>query len=595
MNTSRARSRRIFIAAVLLIALVGVFVVRLVDIQVVRAAELNRDAEGKRSIERVIYGTRGDIVDANGTVLSGSVMRYDVTVSPKNARGFERTADDGTKTTVTREQAAAELGAVLGMTGESIIAIIDSALADNPKSDFAYISKQVDIETYRAVEELGIPWQSRERHPSRVYPNGAVAGNLVGFVGDEGDPLAGLELSEDSCLASDDGLESYVSSGADFVALPDSTVTLEQAKDGGQLGLTIDADLQWFTQQVALAQVEATGAQWATVVVQNAKTGELLAVADVPTVDPNNIAATDAEDRGSRSFTTPYEPGSTYKALTAAAVVDAGKATATSPGVIAPYRYLPPNGANINDSSYHEDERMTLTGVLIDSSNTGMSMFGEMISDEQRTDYMKAFGIGRSTEVGFLGEEPGILHDPGTDAWDNQTKYTTMFGQGVATTAVQIASAYQTIANGGVRMPVSLVSGCTAADGTVTEKPSTEGTRVISEDAATQTSQMLERVYLEGWLSEAWNIPGYRVAAKTGTAQVPDGSGGYQSGYLVSVAGFAPADDPQYVVSVSIMDPVKMNSSAASAPVFQKVMSYALKKFRTIPSGAPAPELPSRW
>ena len=170
-----------------------------------------------------------------------------------------------------------------------------------------------------------------------------------------------------------------------------------------------------------------------------------------------------------------------------------------------------------------------------------------------------------------------------------------MFGQGLTTTALQIASVYQTIANGGVRMPVTLVDGCRGSDGTVTEQPSTEGRRVISEKAADETAQMLERVYADGWLSDVWQIPGYRVAAKTGTAQVPDGQGGYQTGYLVSVSGFAPADDPEFVVSVSIMDPVKMNSSAASAPVFQQVMSQVLKKYRTVPSGAPAPELPATW
>jgi cell division protein FtsI (penicillin-binding protein 3) len=143
-------------------------------------------------------------------------------------------------------------------------------------------------------------------------------------------------------------------------------------------------------------------------------------------------------------------------------------------------------------------------------------------------------------------------------------------------------------------MPVTLVDGCRDENGTLTRTPS-EGTRVVSEQAADQTSLMLERVYEEGWLADKWKIPGYRVAAKTGTAQVPDGNGGYLSGYLVSVSGFAPADDPRFVVSVSIMNPVKMNSSAASAPVFQEVMSQVLKKYRTVPSGAAAPELPATW
>ena len=220
-------------------------------------------------------------------------------------------------------------------------------------------------------------------------------------------------------------------------------------------------------------------------------------------------------------------------------------------------------------------------------------MFGERVTDQQRYDDMLKFGLGERTEVGFSGEEPGDLHG-GPEAWDNQTKYATMFGQGLTTTSVQIASVYQTLANGGVRMPVSLVDGCSTADGETTKAVS-EGSRVVSEKAADQTTAMLERVYAEGWLSDKWEIPGYRVAAKTGTAQVPDGQGGYLSGYLVSVSGFAPADDPEFVVSVSIMNPVKMNSSAASAPVFQEVMSQVLKKYRTVPSGAAAPELPATW
>ena len=190
--------------------------------------------------------------------------------------------------------------------------------------------------------------------------------------------------------------------------------------------------------------------------------------------------------------------------------------------------------------------------MLIDSSNTGMSMFGERLTDQQRYEDMLDFGLGERHRGRIPGRGAGRpARRP--EEWDNQTKYATMFGQGLTTTAVQIASAYQTLANGGVRMPVPLVDGCRAP--TAHDRGGvTEGRRVISEKAADQTSQMLERVYLEGWLADKWEIPGYRVAAKTGTAQVPDGNGGYLSGYLVSVSGFAPADDPEFVVSVSIMD-----------------------------------------
>ncbi|MET0914801.1 MAG: penicillin-binding protein 2, partial [Jiangellaceae bacterium] len=514
-RTNMSSKRRIAATVVVLFAIIGLFVVRLVDIQVVRADSLSADSLGNRSVERTVYGSRGEIVDANGVVLAGTVMRYDVALSPKNASPFTRTVD-GTETTVSVADVTAEIGAVVGKSAEQIMALITDSLADNPKSDYALVAKQVDVDAYRALNALDIPWLTFQQNPGRVYPNGAVAGNLVGFVSGEGEAQAGLESGEDACLASNNGIETY-ERGADGVRLPESTVTTKAAVDGSDVVTTIDSDLQWFVQQVLAEQAQKTGAAWGNVVVQEVKTGKLVAVADYPSVDPNDVSATtDPEDRGSRAFSASYEPGSTFKALTAASVLDAGLATPNSQ-VVAPFRYLPENGANINDSSGHGDLRLTLTGVLIESSNTGMSKFGELLSDQQRFDYMTKFGIGSETEVGFPSEDTGILHP--ADEWDNQTEYATMFGQGLTTTALQMSSVYQTIANGGVRMPVQLVSGCRAADGTLTEVPATDGTQVVSASAARDTADMLEMVYQKGWLADVWDIPGYRVAAKTGTAQ----------------------------------------------------------------------------
>ena len=590
-RTNMSSKRRVAATVVVLFAIIGLFVVRLVDIQVVRADTLSADSLGNRSVERTVYGSRGEILDANGVVLAGTVMRYDVALSPKNASPFTRTVD-GVKTSIPLAQSVAEIGAVVGLSGDQVQALITDSLADNPKSDYALVAKKVGVDAFRALYALEIPWLTFTQNPGRVYPNGAVAGNIVGFVSSEGEAQAGLEAGEDSCLASNNGTETY-ERGADGVRLPESTVTTEPAVDGSDVITTIDSDLQFFVQQVLAEQAQKTGAAWGNVIVQEVKTGRLVAVADYPSVDPNDVSATtDPADRGSRAFTASYEPGSTFKALTAASVLDAGLATPDSQ-VVAPYRYLPENGANINDSSVHGDLRLTLTGVLIESSNTGMSLFGERLTDQQRYDYMTKFGVGTETESGFPGEDPGILHP--ADQWDNQTEYATMFGQGLTTTALQVSSIYQTIANGGVRMPVQLVSGCRAADGTLTEVPAAEGTQVVSPTAARGTADMLEMVYQQGWLADTWKIPGYRAAAKTGTAQMPDGNGGYSKGYLVSVSGFAPADDPQYVVSVSLADPVNMNSSAASAPIFQEVMSQVLKKYRAVPSGATAPDLSGTW
>ncbi|WP_159600245.1 peptidoglycan D,D-transpeptidase FtsI family protein [Agromyces humi] len=598
MLVVRANRRRVRWVSLALIVVAMVFMYRLVDFQVVRASALSAEADDRRSVERTLYGSRGEIVDRDDVVLADAVMRYDLALSPKSAGPTFRDQPDPEDPDATisveipLQQVLTELGMAVGMTPEQLQEIIDAALAADPDSDFAYFAKNVDQATTDQVRALGIPWVQPWEHPGRRYPNGAVAGNLLGFMGDDG-ALAGLELEWDQCLTAEDGAVSFMHSAKDWVEIPNTRRILDKPTDGGTLKLTIDADLQWFTQSVAEAQVEAVDADWATVTVMEAKTGKLIAVADVPTVDPNNPTGVAAENRGTRAFTAPYEPGSTMKALTAASLIDAGVASPTTQ-VVAPYRYNAPNDADVNDSSWHEDLDLTLTGVLIESSNTGLSQLGELMTDTARYNDFLEFGLGTASEVNFPGEADGDLHGV-PEEWDNQTKYTTMFGQGLTTTAIQVASVYQTIANGGVRMPVSLVEGCELPNGKTIGTPAGQSRQVISPAAASQTSQMLERVYTEAWLKDKWNIPGYRVATKTGTAQFPDGKGGYLKEYLVSVSGFAPADNPEYVVSVSVFNARDNNTSAAAAPIFQQVMSQVLKDNRVVPSGAPAPEIPARW
>ncbi|MFE6966943.1 peptidoglycan D,D-transpeptidase FtsI family protein [Agromyces sp. NPDC057679] len=598
MPAIRANRRRAKVLAFGLVLVSFVFTYRLVDFQMVRASALSAQADDRRSVERTLYGDRGEIVDRNGVVLADSVMRYDLALSPKTVAPVYRDQPDPadpestTSVEIPVQQVLTELGAAIGTSADRLQQIIDAALADDPDSDFAYIAKNVDQGTVDKVRQLGIPWVQPWEHPGRRYPNGAVAGNLIGFMGDEG-ALAGLELDYDRCLTPKDGSVQFQHSAKDWVEIPNTRRVVKDPVDGGTLKLTIDADLQWFAQSVAEDQVEAVNADWATVTVMEAKTGKLLAVADVPTVDPNNPTGVDSENRGTRAFTAPYEPGSTLKALTAASLVDAGVAS-QSTQIVAPYRYNAPNGADVNDSSFHEDLYLTLTGVLIESSNTGLSKLGELMTDQARYNDFVEFGLGNATEVQFPGEADGDLHGDPAD-WDNQTKYTTMFGQGLTTTAIQVASVYQTIANGGVRMPVTLVEGCEKPNGKVTGEPTGQSRQVVSAEAAKQTSQMLERVYQEAWLKNQWSIPGYRVATKTGTAQFPDGEGGYLKEYLVSVSGFAPAEDPEYVVSVSVFNARENNTSGAAAPIFQQVMAQALKSGRSMPSGEPAPEIPARW
>jgi cell division protein FtsI (penicillin-binding protein 3) len=583
---TKTTRRRLAFTIVAVSIVMTLFVLRLVDIQVVRASALSAESLEKTETGDTILATRGSILASDGSVLAEAVMRYSMAASPKDAGPFEREVD-GAEQTITLEQATNEIGAIIGKPGPEVLALITDALAADKDSLYALIAKKLTLDQLRALKALEIPWTTFKEEPYRVYPNGAVAGNIVGFVGEEGEAQAGVELMENSCLAGKDGRTTY-EKGSGGLPLPGTTVT-KPAKDGGDVVLTLDKDIQWFSQQSLAAQAEAVGASWGVVTVMEVKTGKLLAVAEYPAVDPGNVSATPSEDRGSRAFAAPFEPGSTYKSLTAAALIDQGVASPNSQ-VVAPFRYKPSNGADINDSEFHEDMNLTLAGVMVQSSNTGISQFGEKMSADTRYAYFQKFGQLQKTEVGFPSESGGLMADAAD--WDNQTDYATMFGQGFSTTAIQGASLYQTIANGGVRMPVQLVEGCRNADGTMTDVPDATGTQVVSADAAKQVSDMLEMVDQESWVAKNVDVPGYRVAMKTGTAQQPDGDGGYSSSYLVSMAGFAPAEAPQFVVSVNLADPVKMNSSAAVAPIFRDVTTQVLKSRGVQPSTEPAPNLP---
>ena len=579
LRSRRGARLRPLIVLLLVVGTALLFLVRLVDVQVVHADALRAESKDRRSQERVVPGARGDIVDAHGVRLATSVPRYTVSASPRLAAAAGAVP-----------AAAGRIAKALGLPATRVTA----ALSRDRTSDYALVAKSVPLSALEAVKALGIGWLYYDEVPKRVYPNGAVGGNLIGFVGAQGQPQAGLEYGENSCLAGSDGVTAY-ESALDGTPIPGTAVTRTPATQGGTLALTIDRDLQWFVQQTLATRAEQTGAKWGSVVVEEVKTGKLLAVADWPTVDPNDVNATAATDTGalgSRAFTAPFEPGSTMKTLTAATLLDQ---KAASPGshVVAPYRLLA-GGANVNDSEYHGNERLTLTGVLVQSSNTGISKLGVRVSDATRYRYLKAFGLGTPTAVGFGAEASGDL---GADAphWDPQSRLATMFGQGLTTTAVQMASAYATVANGGVRLPVQLVSSCTAADGTVHRTPTASGTRVISAAAAKNTVRMLENVATQGWLAAEVRINGYRVGIKTGTAQESDGHGSYAKGFLVSMAGVAPADDPRYVVYVDLDAPSKMNTSEATAPVFRQVMARVLQQNGVVPSGTRSPSLPTTW
>jgi cell division protein FtsI (penicillin-binding protein 3) len=590
MIDSRGTRRRLALTVVAVFAIVGCFFVRLVDLQVVRAADLTASAEERRQISVITYGIRGSIVDTNGVVLADSVDRFDITASPRNMKlDVTKMTVDGERVEVPTTDAIARIAEITGVPAQELF----DALVADPTSDFTYLARKVDLATFTAVVDLDIVWVYSEPHPARSYPNGAIAGNLIGFIGTDG-PLAGTELKQDACLAGTNGVSTY-ERGADGVRLPGSTLVQEAPVDGGQIRLTINADLQWYVQQMVAEQATAIGADWANAIVVEVSTGRIVANADWPTIDPNDLSSVSAQNSGARSFTGPFEPGSIIKPATFASLLDAGVITPLTQ-VIAPGRYTTglPEDDYIRDAWAHDDLRYTAAGVLMNSSNTGTAVLSERLDVQTRSDYLSAFGFGTPTAVDFLGEADNAGRLIPVAELDAVSAVTQQFGQGMTATSAQIANMYQTLGNGGVRMPLTLVEGCEWPDGTVTHTPGGEGVRVVSEYAADTTVQMMEAVASQGHLRSILTIPGYRVAAKTGTAEVAE-NGRYGDQRIVSVAGLVPAEAPQYAVVVTFAKPDTMKTSAAAAPTFNAIMEQVIKTFRITPSTEPAPNLPLTW
>ncbi|WP_430593062.1 peptidoglycan D,D-transpeptidase FtsI family protein [Humidisolicoccus flavus] len=586
----RTVNARAILAIVIVLALVGVFVVRLADIQIVQAEALNAEADSRRTSSAAINGARGDIVDMNGTVLAGSVDRWNITISPQYALD-EYKLVKGERTLVrTVGEALVALGEITGDDPYALQEKLNTALEADENSDYLMLIQQVDAEQYDQIRALGIPWVYPRLQPARIYPNGNVAGNLVGFMGTD-DPLAGLELSQNECLSPTAGSQSW-SRGRDGTVIPGSVVVDEPAHDGGTLELTLDADLQYQVQQYIAEAAQNLGAPSATAII--AKTsGELLAVADYPSVDSNRPTSTASEYRGANSFMMTFEPGSIFKTVSMAVMLDMGIITPTSE-VVAPGRITLPNGVSLGDAHWHPDMQWTATGVLVQSSNTGITQLGYDMDRTEYMDYLAKFGFGEQTNVGFNGESAARLRDAGS--LDLQTQSNMLFGQGIAVTPMQMVSAYQALGNGGVHEPLKLVSGCALDDGTVIEPEAPDGHRVISEQSAEEIVNMMEYVVTD-YGYQTFPVPGYRVAAKTGTAQVAylDGSGYDPESMIITTAGVFPAEDPEYVVYVQINKPQTVRTSAGAIPVFHDLVSLLIRQYDIPPSTEARPDIPLEW
>jgi len=581
--------RRLRIGLVALAFVFSLYGGRLIQLQVTDSAGYAARAAADRTADVTLYATRGAILDAAGRPLAESVDAVDVIADPLVIAQAKQNPS----------VYASKLAAYLGDPPGSVdVAALRTKLAD-ASSQYAVLARQVTPDVWKRIKALGLTGITGNADPKVVYPQGSLAANAVGFVNAEGTGAAGLEQQYNSMLAGSDGKISY--QAAYGYEIPTTGINEKAAVDGTSVQTTIDSRIQWAAQQALDAQVKATGADLGTAVVMDPRTGAILALASSPSFDPTNLAAASADQLGDPAVSDVFEPGSVAKVVTMSAEIQQG---VTNPGtkvVVPPYLYTG-DGYTVHDDTPHGTEHLTLNGILAESSNIGTDMSSLQLAPNNMAernailyDYFSAFGLGRDSGLGLPGESPGILA-PAAE-WNHSQQYTVAFGQGLSVNTIQATSVYATIADQGVRVTPNLVKGFVAADGSFTPAAAPTRTQVVSSATAKQVSQMMESVVSDEGTAAAAEIPGYRVAGKTGTAnRFVTSCGGY-CGHTASFIGYAPADSPRLVMGVFIQGPQGSNifGGSVAAPVFQKVMSYALQEQGIAPTGTKAPDLPVTW
>jgi len=458
---------------------------------------------------------------------------------------------------------------------------------------FSYVAKKITMSQWKKIQDLDLVGITSEGTTIRVYPGGVLAANLLGYVGDDGSGLSGLEYALNGSLTGTDGTTTIEQVGGREI--PTSERHTVEAVNGSTVRLTIDSDLQGVAEQALAQQVKSANAKSGEVIVMDPATGDILAMANYPTFDPNHPQKTKDVTKQNRAVSDAFEPGSTGKAITMAAVLNEGAFTTKSRFVIP--SGLPRGGTTFHDDIPHGVWHLTLAGVLAKSSNMGSILAAEKIGQDKLHQYMQDFGLGQLSGLGFPGETSGSLPNPkDPNQWSGTTFPTLAFGQGYSVSALQMASVYATLANNGVRREPRLIAGTVDSSNHFEATPLAAGKRVVSAKAATAVRQMLEKVVSPDGTAPGAAIAGYRVGGKTGTANKFDANTGGYSGYTASFIGVVPIDKPSLVTAVIIHGPRGAHfGSLVSAPVFKKVTTYALAHLRIPPSPFKQSHLPVKW
>ncbi|MEU6228608.1 penicillin-binding protein 2 [Streptomyces sp. NPDC047042] len=576
------------------------FVVRLLQVQAVDASVYAAMAEQNRYVGRTLAAERGEITDRNGVELATSVDAYDITADPTMF------TPKSTKLRDAPEQAAALLAPILGQDAGDVAKKLKT-----PNTRYTLLAHRRTPQVWTQIKDLKSTLAAKSATDpttvnvlagvlavpasKRVYPNGGLAAGLLGWVSADGKGGGGLEQQLNGELAGKDGKIRYAQSGGRQVPTADSTET--PAVPGSDVELTIDRDIQWAAQNAITEQVKESKADRGYVIVQDTRTGQILAMANSPGFDPNDLTRANPDALGNAALQDAYEPGSTAKVMSMAAVIEENVATPAT-HVVVPNR-LHRGDRLFKDDIDHPTWYLTLNGVLAKSSNIGTILATGQLGKTQAQSnqvlysYLRKFGLGSYSGLDFPGETKGILAPP--DQWSTSQQFTIPFGQGVSLNAMQAASVYSTIANGGVRVEPTLIRGTKGADGRFTPAAAPKKTRVVSATTAKTLAKMLESVVddEEGTGTKA-RIPGYRVAGKTGTANRVDPATGRYHGYTSSFAGFAPADNPRITVYCAIQNATRGSyfGGQICGPIYKEVMEFALKTLQVPPTGAKAANLP---
>ncbi|MDT5019425.1 MAG: hypothetical protein QOD39_5585 [Mycobacterium sp.] len=565
---------------------------QLFNLQVPRAAGLRAEAAGQLKVTDIDKAVRGSIVDRNDNKLAFTIEARALTFQPVKVRAqlAEAKATDPDKRL---RDIAAEVA--LRLNNKPDANTVLKKLTSN--DSFVYLARAVDPVIADAITKK-FPEVGSERQDLRQYPGGSLAANIVGGIDWDGHGLLGLEDSLDAELAGTDGAVTY-DRGSDGVVIPGSYRNRHDAVNGSTVMLTLDDDIQFYVQQQVQQAKELSGAKDVTAVVLDAKSGEVLAMANDNTFDPSqDIGRQEDRELGNPVVSSPYEPGSVNKIVTAASIIEFGLSNPDE--VLQVPGEIDMGGVTVKDAWEHGTMPYTTTGVFGKSSNVGTLMLAQRIGPQRYADMLDKFGLGQRTDVGLPGESAGLV--PPIDQWSGSTFANLPIGQGLSMTLLQLTGMYQAIANDGVRVPPRIIKTTVAPDGTRTDEPRPEGVRVVSPETAQTVRQMLRatvqrdpRGDQQGTGSQA-AVEGYQIAGKTGTAQqINPGCGCYYDDvYWISFAGILPANDPRYVIGVMMDNPARTadgQRGTTVAPLFHNIASWLLQRENVPLSPDPGPPL----